>query len=391
MNYRARAGLIYNARALYALNWMDIAPALKYIKSSFDIDLIALGALVTSFYLGIAIFQVVGGSLASYMGDKKTSLTGLLLMGIFAIMSGLSTNFTELIISRFFSGLSAAFFFSSTLSLLISVIPENKSPFHIGVYNGAFAAGGGIGIFGWAILDQYIGYKIPFIIAGIITLATFILIGILFKGVKNIKTDRAALKKGLKHVLTSKVIIFIALIGIGARISETIIGQFFVYYLESIRVSPSSAGLVSSIYLLVGFLGGILGGYHFSRTRHKIAMFVIINLMLSFLLISLGFVHNYIIIVFITITLGMLTIYGFSVMYTFIRYISRRDLVSLSLSFNNSIQLAIAAISPIIFTGIAYGYSNRVSWIVTSILPLVTLSLILFIKNGLKNSIPEFN
>ena len=110
MNYHARAGLIYNARALYALNWMDIAPALKYIKSSFDIDLIALGALVTSFYLGIAIFQVVGGLLASYIGDKKTSLTGLLLMGIFAIISGLSTNFTELIISRFFSGLSGAFF-----------------------------------------------------------------------------------------------------------------------------------------------------------------------------------------------------------------------------------------------------------------------------------------
>ena len=149
-----------------------------------------------------------------------------------------------------------------------------------------------------------------------------------------------------------------------------IIGQFFVYYLETIRFSPSSAGLVSSIYLLVGFLGGTLGGYHFSRTHHKIAMFVIINLMLSFLLISLGFVHNYIIIVFITIVLGMLTIYGFSVMYTFIRYISRRDLVSLSLSFNNSIQLAIAAIAPIIFTAIAYSYSYRASWIVTGIIPL---------------------
>ena len=192
-------------------------------------------------------------------------------------------------------------------------------------------------------------------------------------------------------MLTSKVIIFIALIGIGARISETIIGQFFVYYLETIRFSPSSAGLASSIYLLVGFLGGILGGYHFSRTRYKITMFVIINLMLSFLLISLGFVHNYIIIVFFTITLGMLTIYGFSVMYTFIRYISRRDLVSLSLSFNNSIQLAIAAIAPIIFTAIAYSYSYRASWIVTGIIPLVTLPLILFIKNDLKNSIPEFN
>jgi hypothetical protein len=73
-------------------------------------------------------------------------------MGIFAIMSGLSANFTELIISRFFAGLSSVIFLSSTLSLLFSVIPENKAAFHIGIYNGAFAVGGGIGIFGWAIL-----------------------------------------------------------------------------------------------------------------------------------------------------------------------------------------------------------------------------------------------
>ena len=171
MNYGARAGLVHAARALYALNWMDMAPALVYIKAYMHLTVVQLGTLVTAFYVGIAIFQVLGGYLSSYIGDKTTSLIGLLFVSVFAIMSGLSNNFTELIISRFFAGMSAALFFSPALSLLASIVPENKYTFHIGIYNGAFNVGGGVGIIGWAILDQYIGYRIPFIIAGVATMA----------------------------------------------------------------------------------------------------------------------------------------------------------------------------------------------------------------------------
>ena len=37
MNYGARAGLVHTARALYALNWMDMAPALEYIKTAMNL------------------------------------------------------------------------------------------------------------------------------------------------------------------------------------------------------------------------------------------------------------------------------------------------------------------------------------------------------------------
>lgn len=390
MDYRFKAAFVHTARALYALNWMDVAPSLKYIKSYMNLTVVELGFIVTAFYIGISIFQILGGYLSSYIGDKKTSLIGLLFVAVFAITSGLSNNFIELIFSRFFAGLSAALFFSPALSLLASIIPENKYAFHIGVYNGAFNVGAGVGVLGWAFLDLYIGYRIAFIIAGIITIVLFIILTVLFKDTANIKTEKSDIIRSLKRVFSSKMIILIAIIGIGTMISETIIGQFFVYYLETRGFGTSLSSSISSLYLFVGFFGGVIGGYHFSRTKHKIGMFILINLILSLLLMSIGFIYNYVFIIIIAIIMGMLVVYGFSITYTFIRYLSRRDLVSLNLSFVNLIQLLIAAIVPVIFTFAATEYNYKVSWLLMGIISLVFLPFIIIINKNLKSKIDNY-
>lgn len=389
MNYGARAGLVHAARALYALNWMDMAPALVYIKTYMHLTVVELGTLVTAFYIGLAIFQVLGGYLSSYIGDKTTSLIGLLFVSVFAIMSGLSNNFTELIISRFFAGMSAALFFSPALSLLASIVPEDKYTFHIGIYNGAFNVGGGVGIIGWAILDQYLGYRIPFIIAGVATMALFAVLTFLFRDIKNVKTNKADMVTSFKKVFSSRIIVLIAFIGISAMVTETIIGQFFVYYLESINYSADLAGSISALYLIIGFLGGIIGGYHFSRTRHKIGTFLAINIALSLSLIIIAFIHSYIFIIILVTATGLITVYGMSITYTFVRYLARRDLVSLTLSFVNTLQLMVAVAVPIIFTVLYSDYNYTVSWIAMGIAGLIFLPLIFLVKGNLVKAVPS--
>ena len=389
MNYGARAGLVHAARALYALNWMDMAPALVYIKAYMHLTVVQLGTLVTAFYIGIAIFQVLGGYLSSYIGDKTTSLIGLLFVSVFAIISGISNNFIELIISRFFAGMSAALFFSPALSLLASIVPENKYAFHIGIYNGAFNVGGGVGIIGWAILDQYMGYRIPFIIAGVATMALFAVLTILFRDIKNVKTNKSDIFTSFKKVFSSRTIILIAFIGIAAMVAETIIGQFFVYYLESINYSADLAGGISALYLIIGFFGGVVGGYHFSRTGHKIGTFVAINIALSISLIAIGFLHNYIFIIILAIAIGMITVYGMSITYTLVRYLARRDLVSLTLSFVNTLQLLVAVAVPVVFTVLYSDYNYTVSWIAMGIIGLIFLPLIFLVKGNLVKAVPS--
>ncbi len=386
-NYKSRVYSVHIARLLYGINWMDIAPALSYIRQSFLISTVEIGALVASFYTGLFAFQFLGGYLSSLIGDKTTSLTGIILVGIFAITSGLSTNFPELLLSRFLAGLAAALFFSPALSLLASIVPAEKYTFHVGIYNASYAIGSGIGVAGWSIMDIYVGYKNGFIIAGIATVFLFIMLTVLLKDISNVKTHKKDIVKSIKMVLSSKLIPLVALIGGGTIIAYTIMGQFFVYYLEYLKFGTLKSGYISSLFLLIGFIGGVVGGYHYSRTKHKLAVFIILNVLISILLIIVGFVFNIILIIIVVILMGMLAVYGFSVIYAIIRNLSRRDLVSLSISYTNTVQLAIAAIVPVIFTYLSEVSGYKTSWIAMGIISLALISLIIPAKKVLYNKI----
>ncbi len=128
-----------------------------------------------------------------------------------------------------------------------------------------------------------------------------------------------------------------------------------------------------------------MGGYHFSRTDHKIMTFVSISVIMSVFLILIPFAHSVILILILVGGAGMASVYGLSIVYTFIRNFSRRDLVSLSLSFANTLQLAVAVVLPVTFTLLASRYNYTYAWSIMGILGIVLMPLLLFIRKDLEN------
>ena len=104
MGYLFKATSINVARAIYALNWFDIAPGLTYISGDLNLRIVQLGIATTFFYVGLAPFQLIGGAIASRIGSRKVAVIGLILLGIGAILSGASNNLLELSLSRFVAG-----------------------------------------------------------------------------------------------------------------------------------------------------------------------------------------------------------------------------------------------------------------------------------------------
>ncbi|MEM0163922.1 MAG: MFS transporter, partial [Thermoplasmata archaeon] len=89
------------SRAIYALNWYNIAPAFLLISATFSLRMGLLGLLPTVFMLGAGIFQVPAGIISTKIGAKNTAMTGLLLISLFSIFSGLALNFELLLLFRF--------------------------------------------------------------------------------------------------------------------------------------------------------------------------------------------------------------------------------------------------------------------------------------------------
>lgn len=366
MSYRVQAVSINASRVIYALNWFNIAPGLKYISADLDLQIVQLGIMTTAFYLGLALFQMAGGLLASRIGNLLTSVLGISILGVSVIFTGLSYNLTELFLSRLFAGIGSALFFSPALGLLADLVPKSSYSFYVGLFNGSFNLGGGLGILGWNFLDQFLGWRVGFFIAGGLMLALALENLVALRGFRPDPANRGRLFRRAGDVLRHPLIWLLPVIALSGILTETLIGQFFVYYSEtSLHFSENLASSLATVYLLIGFAGGIMGGYLFGVVKRRILMFLSSVVFLSVLTIGMAYISSYLFLLILVIAMGVLTVNTLSMLYTLVvERASDRGMVSFSLAFVNFLQNLIGAFSPSIFSLIAFYRGYVTSWTV---------------------------
>ncbi len=342
--------------------------------------------MTTSFYVGLAAFQMVGGVLASRYGPKIVAFVGIMVLGIAGIFSGLSSSIFELILFRFIAGAGSALFFSPGLSLLRHISPPESFGFQVGIYNGAFNLGGGVGAFGWVFVDSAVGWRLSLVMGGL--LAVFIAIEniVVLRDLKEPKVSTSGLKKRLLLIVKNKFLWIISIGTIVVIFSETIIGQFIIYFSEnSLKLSPGNAGFIDGLFLIIGFVGGVIGGHIFSNTRHRMAYSFFILGITGFMFTIIPFAKSFILLATVITILGLVTVSGFSILYTIAaEIIEDKAMVSFSLSFVNFIQLVIGSISPFFFADIAYYFNYTLAWIILGAIGLLMIPLLISSRNYFK-------
>lgn len=395
MGYRVQAGSINASRAVYALNWFNVAPGLTYISHDLNLQLVQLGVITTAFYIGLSTFQMVGGLLASRIGNRYTSVLGISILGAAVVLTGFSQNLLELFTFRLFAGIGSALFFSPALGLLADIVPREKYSFHVGLFNGFFNLGGGMGIIGWNFLDQAFGWRPPLFFAGAVMLFLAAENLYVLRSYKPDPKNRVNLFRRAGDVLRIPIIWLLPIIALAGILTETIIGQLFVYYAEThLHLAADLASSLGTIYLMVGFMGGALGGYIFGVVRRRIILFLSSTILLAMLTIAVAFVQQFYVLVALMAILGILTVNSLSMLYTLVvERTPDRGMVSFSLSFVNFIQNIFGAFSPAVFTLIAY-YSGFVSsWIFVGALGLACASAGFYMRSEMrgKPKVTEIN
>src|SRR5579885_3069586 len=125
--------LILFSRFIYSLNWFVISPAIPLI-----------------FFLFTGLFQIPSGIVSNKLGAPATFTAGLILLSLGNILLILYQNFEWVLLTRALSGFGAALFFASAGAVLIELKPD-KPGFMMGMYNVAFALGGGAGLL-WGVV-----------------------------------------------------------------------------------------------------------------------------------------------------------------------------------------------------------------------------------------------
>ena len=243
-----------------------------------------LGLLTTSFLIGIGPFQVPGGILAAIQGSRRTAIHGIMIASSAALLCGLSSQIQQMEILRFVVGLGMALFFGSSVTLITGYLGRGSEGFAVALLNSAHSIGGIIGIFGWIILAEIIGWRQSLLLSGVFGLISGIfLVAFLPRRDRNVegklqeqsqqqrtKGGYLQIKKSdIGKVLFDKSLLAFGLVLLGAQIAWGLPLTFIVFYLEDyLKVNSSTAGLIAGLGLISGIVSAPVFGRIYDKTKN---------------------------------------------------------------------------------------------------------------------------
>jgi ACS family D-galactonate transporter-like MFS transporter len=278
------------------LNWFDVATAFPLIGAEFKVGLGPLSLLISLYIVGYGLSHIPGGMLATKVGMKKTLVIGLFLQGMAGIMSGLSHSYTELAFFRVLSGIGGSVFIAMGTAAVVVWFRKKDVTLALGITGGAaFSAGAAFALYVWVFVQDATGWHTSLVLAGVFELVVMVATIAAFRvpegyrALSGVRFDGVALRAALgsRDLWVYGVAI---LGGYGAYFTTS---QLFSEYVTVTRnFAPSTGGLLSSLILLAGIPGSVLGGYYADRSKN-LRMFVVVPLItVAALLVLIPVVPN---------------------------------------------------------------------------------------------------
>ena len=147
------------ARIFYTVNWFNIPSIFFFIAVDFDEDISVLGLITASFFIGVGLFQVLAGILASKYSPRKIAILGIAIASTAVFFSAFSIDLFSIVVLRFIVGVGMAFFFGPSVILITEYVGRQSEGLGMGLLNSAHAIGGIIGLFIWVLVAEIFGWR----------------------------------------------------------------------------------------------------------------------------------------------------------------------------------------------------------------------------------------
>lgn len=363
------------ARIIYAINWFNIGSLFPFISREFNQDVSYLGQLSGFFLLGIGLFQIPGGLFATKFGSRRSAILGILLSSIAVIISSLTTQIAVFVILRFIVGLGMAFFFSAGVTLITTYLGKRSEGTGIGLLNSFQAIGGIIGIFGWILVAEVLGWRLSLIISGILGVAIGLMMIFLLPGETQVRTTISI--SLLRKLLFSRYLISLGVILTATQLAWGLTVSFFVFYLiDRMKISPEFAGIISSIPLIVYVFTSPITGKIYDKSNNSKWLLLIFSIMLG-ISIMMNSLDNLTAVILSAIFVGFFATGGFTIIYAITRKIESTTLThgqeyaTLNVSWINGISLMGISWVPVVFSLIINQAGYSIAWFIGGAITLI--------------------
>lgn len=148
--------------------------ALPSIGREFNLDVILLSWVATSYMLTSASLLIPFGRLADIYGRKKIFTSGIIIFMLGSILCAISVSGFMLLVSRAIQGIGGAATIATCIAILTSEFPAEERGKVLGINTAAVYLGLSLGPSLGGLLTQYAGWKSIFIICSILSILVVI-------------------------------------------------------------------------------------------------------------------------------------------------------------------------------------------------------------------------
>lgn len=155
-----------------AIGYGLVAPVLPQFARSFDVSVTAASVVVSAFAFFRLVFAPTGGFLVDRLGERRVYMTGLLIVAISTLATGVAQSYWQLLVFRGLGGLGSTMFTISAMALLTRLSPPGARGRIMGLYATAFLIGNIGGPVLGGVLAEF-GMRVPFFVySGSLLVAT---------------------------------------------------------------------------------------------------------------------------------------------------------------------------------------------------------------------------
>ena len=370
------------ARVVYTINWFNIASIFYLIASDFRENIAMLGIISASFLLAVGLFQVPAGIMAAKFGPRKIAIYGIMISSSAALVTGLASDTTQIILLRFIIGIGMACFFGPSVILVSKYLGKESEGLGIGLLNSAHALGGIVGLFGWVVLAEFVGWRATLILSGGLGISTAIMLSsTLLRDMDEIKKE---FKLKVSHVfdtLFNRSLIILGLTLLGFQAGSSMILTFSIFYfVDNLKINSIEAALIGSLSLVVGLLSSPFFGRLYDKIGNARKLLFISGILSASSLVGFATNSIYVIIVSIIVT-GFFLSAGFVIVYAKAKEINKAlpQYQTLAVGFVNGVSLFGVFWVPVLFSSIVSELGYQIAWllgclvVILLILPVVRL------------------
>jgi MFS family permease len=364
---------IIASRAIYAINWLNIGTIFSVMAPEFSQGTVGLGALTSSFYIGVGVMQIPAGVVAGRWGSKKTLIAGTMLASVSALATGLVPSFEDAVVLRFFVGAGMAFAFGPGLVLLTRFIGRETSGTGAGMINSAFGLGGFFAFFVWGVLAADLGWRVSLVFSG----ALGIFIGAALIVVIPPDEARGEFRirlGGLRRVIMNRDTIALGLGLLGVAIGTTLVQSFMFYYLNhTLGFGAGESGLTTSLIVVAPILSSpLIGARLYDRLRRPrlIMLAAVIGIAGSLAVAAAG---NIVAAILCSVLGGLISGVGYTTGFAYARDLDvggGREYDTLAIAWVNCISLIGSFFPPLVFAYVVGGAGYPVAWLTGAALVL---------------------